>query len=399
MARRFGPGLLITAAFIGPGTVTTASTAGAGFGLTLTWALLFSVVTTIILQEMAARLGIVTRQGISETLRSHLRQPWLRFFALGLVIVAIGLGNAAYQTGNLLGATLGAAALLPVDSFWLTLTITSFATLLLASGTYRLIESVLILMVILMSLVFIAAFLLAPPSLTDLIDGLIPTGLPDAATLTVIALIGTTVVPYNLFLHANSVQQAWGKELDTQQALTGARWDTGLSVSLGGLVTLAIMSTAATAFFGTGTTVSGATLATQLEPVLGVQARYFIAAGLLAAGLTSAVTAPLAAAYAICGAMGWPAELRSLHFRLSWLAIMVFGATFALLQSKPLYAILIAQAANGLLLPFITAILLWVMNLPALGGYRNRLLANFLGGAILLITLLLGGYKLFSLLG
>ena len=73
--RKFGPGLLVTAAFIGPGTITTASIAGAHFGLALFWALLFSVATTMILQEMAARLGIVARLGLAEALRSSLQIP------------------------------------------------------------------------------------------------------------------------------------------------------------------------------------------------------------------------------------------------------------------------------------------------------------------------------------
>ena len=73
--RKFGPGLLVTAAFIGPGTITTASIAGAHFGLALFWALLFSVATTMILQEMAARLGIVARLGLAEALRTSLKIP------------------------------------------------------------------------------------------------------------------------------------------------------------------------------------------------------------------------------------------------------------------------------------------------------------------------------------
>ncbi len=104
---RFGPGLLVTAAFIGPGTITTATVAGAGFGLALLWVLLFSVIATIVLQEMAARLGIVSRQGLGEALRGAFPAPVLRGAVVALVVAAIAFGNAAFQTGNITGAAIG----------------------------------------------------------------------------------------------------------------------------------------------------------------------------------------------------------------------------------------------------------------------------------------------------
>ncbi|MEE4361255.1 MAG: divalent metal cation transporter, partial [Pseudomonadales bacterium] len=76
--RSFGPGLLVTAAFVGPGTITTAALAGADFGLGLLWALAFSLVTTLVLQEQAARLGLVARRGFAEALRESIEPPILR---------------------------------------------------------------------------------------------------------------------------------------------------------------------------------------------------------------------------------------------------------------------------------------------------------------------------------
>ncbi|MCA9068723.1 MAG: Nramp family divalent metal transporter, partial [Planctomycetaceae bacterium] len=106
MLKKLGPGILVTAAFIGPGTITTASAAGAHFGFALLWALVFSVGATIILQEMAARLGLVTGEGLSEALRNTFQGP-LRLLMIILVILAIGVGNTAYQAGNIIGAAIG----------------------------------------------------------------------------------------------------------------------------------------------------------------------------------------------------------------------------------------------------------------------------------------------------
>jgi Mn2+/Fe2+ NRAMP family transporter len=394
---RFGPGFLVTAAFVGPGTLTTASVAGATSGFVLVWALAFSIVTTLVLQEMAARLGVVSRLGLSEALRSQLTQRWLRALLMGLVVVAIGVGNAAYEAGNIIGATLGAAALLPLGDAELVLLVSAFAAGLLYSGRYLLLERVLIGLVALMGFVFLASVLVAPPSFALLFS------VPDGAEpfgLTAVALIGTTVVPYNLFLHASAVQARWSPSVPVPTALREARRDALVSIGFGGVVTLAVLSTAAVALLGSGLEVSAATMARQLEPVLGPFAELCFALGLLAAGLTSAITAPLAAAWAVCGALGWRTELRAPAFRMVWAMVLAFGAVTALLQTRPVAVIVLAQAANALLLPIVAALLLWIMNREAiLGAQRNGALANLLGAGVLLVVALLGGSRLLALAG
>ena len=145
----------MTAAFIGPGTVTTASIAGAEFGFSLLWALLFSVVATMLLQEMAARLGLVTRRGLAQTLRETFSGSWLGSAAILLVVGAIGIGNAAYEAGNITGAALGLESIfkLPV-SLW-SIVVGAVAGALLYSGTYNLIEKVALRPFIIFSILFL----------------------------------------------------------------------------------------------------------------------------------------------------------------------------------------------------------------------------------------------------
>jgi manganese transport protein len=134
----------------------------------------------------------------------------------------------------------------------------------------------------------------------------------------------------------------------------------------------------------------------QLGPLFGPAAKYFFATGLLAAGLTSAITAPLAAAYATAGVLGWEQDLRNWRLRSVWGAIVVVGTILGALATRPVTAILIAQAANGILLPCVAIFLLVVMNRrDLLGEQTNGPVANLLGGIVVLTA---SGFGVFLLL-
>jgi len=385
---RVGPGLLVTAAFIGPGTVTTASVAGARFGYALLWALVFSVLATLVLQEMSARLGLVTRAGLGEALRATFTRPVPRTAASLLVVTAIGFGNAAFQMGNVTGAALGLEALTGVPRPAWTLVVGAAAFALLYTGVYRWIERSLVAMVVVLSAVFLTTAAIVRPSPVAVVSGALLPTLPPGSLVTVVALIGTTVVPYNLFLHASAVREKWSEGLPIEQVLRLSRFDTLLSITLGGLVTLSIVITASVCF-GRGAGVADAAgMAEQLEPLLGRAAHHFFATGLLAAGLTSAVTAPLAAAYATAGVLGWSEDLRGRRFRAVWAAVVLIGTVLAAIGLEPIHAIVVAQAANGILLPVMAVFLLVVLNQSeVLGAHRNGVLANVLGGAVVLVVL------------
>ncbi|WP_102798773.1 Nramp family divalent metal transporter [Bowmanella denitrificans] len=397
---RFGAGLLVTAAFIGPGTITTASLAGANYGFSLLWVLLFAIFATLILQNMAAKLGLATGKGLAESLREQLPFRPARIISTVLVISAIGVGSAAYEAGNLTGAALGMNAMFAGPlKIWAVL-LALLAGLLLYSGKYVVLERALILLVAIMSLVFITTMLLSKPDPVAMFSGLLQPRIPDGSLITLLALVGTTIVPYNLFLHASLMAKR--STPDWQQALPAMKLDSGLSIGLGGLVTLAIVATASAAFFGQEMAkgpLNAASMANQLEPLLGPAAQYFFATGLFAAGLTSAITAPLAGAFAVCGMLGWSTALDSKPFRLVWLTILICGVLGASLSLSPLALILFAQATNGLLLPIIALYLLWLMNRKTLlGDYTNTFATNIMAGAVVLFLFCLSGYRLYSLL-
>lgn len=390
MKLSFGPGVLVAAAFIGPGTVTACTLAGANFGFALVWALVFATIATIILQDMAARLGAGAQLGLGEAVMQSLPAPTLKWLSGGLIFAALVIGNCAYEGGNLAGGALGIDALLGGASpgqNGLVAGLALIAGIAVLIGRYEMLEKLLIALVLIMSAAFILSVFVVRPDLGAFVQGLVPR-LPDGGTLTAIALIGTTIVPYNLFLHAAAARRKWPEGAQTSEA----RQESALSIGLGGLVSILILSTAASSLFQSGLEVTNAAdMARAIEPAFGDSARYLVGIGLFAAGLTSAITAPMATAFALSEMIGGDADRKSKLFRGTALFVVLVGALISLLGIQPIRMILVAQYANGLLLPIMAVFLLYVMNRKdLLGQHANSLIANLAGGGIVLITFGLG---------
>tara|TARA_R110002124_G_scaffold138798_1_gene302843 strand:+ start:73708 stop:74943 length:1236 start_codon:yes stop_codon:yes gene_type:complete len=406
--KNIGPGTLIAAAFIGPGTVTVCTLAGVQFGFTLLWAMVLSIIATIVLQEMAARLGLVYGKGLAETVKLEISSPFLRMGAVILILSAILIGNAAYEAGNISGGVLGLQTLVSDSSFlvagmeinYLSIIIGVIAFTLLYLGNYKFIERSLITLVVLMSLSFLITAILTRPNMIEVLQGLFIPKIPEEGWLMVIGLVGTTVVPYNLFLHASLVKEKWNDEsMPLKEKLKASKKDLYLSIVLGGLVSIAIIICAAA--IQSGNVSNASDLAKGLEPLYGNFSKVFLSIGLFAAGITSAITAPLAASYVARGCFGWKVGLKSPKFRMVWMLILFLGIVFSSVGFKPIEIIKFAQVANGLLLPIIAGFLLWVVNKNStLGEFKNSKFQNLIGIVILVTTIVLGAktlIKVFSL--
>lgn len=392
-----GPGWVVAAAFIGPGTVTTATLAGARYGAALLWALLFSTLATMALQEMAARLGLVTGRGLGEAVRRRFGRPGPRAIAVGLVVAAVAGGNAAYETGNLLGGALGLSGAVGGEPRFWAAAMGVLAGGLLLTGSYRALERVMVALVGVMSVAFLGTGLAVVGRVEGIAAGILVPTLPEpGALLVAVGLVGTTVVPYNLFLHATAVRERF----TGAEELPAARRDLVLSIGVGGAVSMAIVVTAAGSLQGTGSVESAADMARALEPLLGRWAGLFFAAGLFAAGLTSSITAPLAAAWATAGALGWPMELGDHRVRAVWGGVLAVGVGLALTGIRPVPAILFAQAANGILLPAVAVFLLLAVNDRTWMKDRvNGPLANVAGAVVVGVAAVLGLRALGLVLG
>ena len=392
--RDIGPGVLIAAAFIGPGTVTLCTIAGASFGYSLIWAIILSIFSTIVLQEMSLRIGLITKMNLAQVIRINIKSKFLNRLFLILIISSILIGNAAYEAGNITGASLGISAILNSQSInYIPIFIGLIAFIVLYQGDYKILERSLVFLVLIMSISFFITAIITKPDINALINGVITPKI-DSNNLTIIlGLIGTTVVPYNLFLHSSLVSEKW----NSVKKLKVARFESFFSILIGGLVSLSIIITAASV---NNKDVNGVIdLAKGLEPLYGNFAIYFLGIGLFASGITSSITAPLAAAYVAKSCFGWQDSLKSRKFRAIWIIILIIGVLVSMVKINPIEIIKFAQFSNSLLLPIIAIILLWLINNKNIisneYSYRYQ---NIFGFLIVIISIILGTKGLISLI-
>ncbi|KAB7530856.1 divalent metal cation transporter [Flagellimonas olearia] len=396
MFKKIGPGVLVAAAFVGPGTIAMCTLAGVRFGYALIWALLVSILATIALQGMAGRIGVVTQTGLVDVVRGELKNPWVKKLVIAVVLGAILIGNAAYEAGNIGGATLGLEQLFPQQQLmpFYPLLVGLFIFVLLWFSNYKILERIFVGLVALMGVCFVICALLTQPSILDILQGMFVPRLPEGSLLTVIALVGTTVVPYNLFLHASLVKEKWKSDND----LKAVKWDTAISIGLGGLVSLAILVTASAAPIDDVNNVLD--MAKGLEPLFGKMAIYLMAVGLLAAGITSAITAALAAAFVVSSCFGWSGGMRDKRFKMVWSFVLFCGVFFLSFDIQLIQVIQFAQMANGMLLPIMAILLLWIVNRKSVMGlYKNTWIQNIIGIAIVGFSIFLGAKSIFKVIG
>lgn len=376
---------VISAAFIGPGTVTTAASAGAGFGYALIWALIFSTAACYVLQEASARITAVSGMNLGEAMRKEFDTNRTGKWIIGLALIAIISGCAAFEAGNILGAVAGISLIndaIPVPL--IVFAIGVIAAILLWKGTVQQIAKLLGLIVAIMGICFLITAILIPHNLQDIFsEGLTP-AIPAGSELLVLGLIGTTVVPYNIFL---------GSGLKHAQSYSEMKLSLGIAIGLGGLVSVAILLT--------GTAISGSfsfeMLAETLTGQLGGYGKWLLGIGLFGAGISSTLTAALAASITSRSLLSSENEHHkwsesSVRFRSVWMCVLGIGMLFGLLQLQPVPVIILAQALNGIILPVIAVILYLLMNNSTIlpGNHKNGPLMNLVTGMVVYLTILIG---------
>lgn len=386
----FGPGMIITASFVGPGTVTTMTQGGAGFGYSLLWAVVFSIIATIALQEMVARLALVTNEGLGEAMRDIFNHQLLKLITVWFSMIAVAVGCAAYISGDLLGTSLGAAYLLGIPENYIAPVIGIVILLIGLSGSYDLIEKVMTVLVLIMGVIFITTVIVIQPDFGAVLKGAFIPSIPNGSLLTIIALIGTTVVPYNFFIHASSIHERFNGIKD----LKIVRIDTIVAIGLGGVISAAILITAGTLIHGKEVS-SLVELSEPLKPILGDFAPIFMSVGLFSAGLSSAIASPMGAAATISSCLRWEGGVKSKKYRLVFAIVIFIGIITSSLGFEPLEVLLIAQALNGIILPLIAILIFVILNKKnMMGKFANGIVLNIIGLFVVLVVSFLGVYSL-----
>jgi manganese transport protein len=367
---------VISAAFIGPGTVATATSAGAEYGLALLWTIVFAIIACIVLQEGAARINIAANLSLGQAIVKQFSSEGKKISIAMALTIAVVLGCAAYEAGNILGAVSGISLIVGIKTQVATLGIIFIAAVLLYTNRFNLITTFLASIIGIMGLSLLAVAFSLDINSGDLIQGLTIPRIPQGSELLTLGLIGTTVVPYNLFL---------GSRLAKSQELKSMRRGLSLSVIMGGLISVSLILIGSKvegpfSFMGVADALSKAT---------GPWATYFFAFGLFAAGLTSAITAPWAASITLTSTI--KVKSKNKAFKITWMIVLLAGLIFGVSEVKPIPIIILAQAVNGILLPFLAvAILLVLNNKQIMLQHANRWVGNLLLLLIVWVTGILG---------
>ena len=343
------------------------------------------------LQEAAARVSIVSGLNLGQAIAQNFEGKSSRWLILILVVGAIIFGSAAYQTGNILGALVGIQLVFDVSTKVLVVIIGLVVVLVLSIPSLRIVARLMGFLVVFMGVVFFttAIFVAQDLSSQEFLNGLVIPNLPyeNGADLLILGLIGTTVVPYNLFLGSGVS--------DKTHQLREMRVGLAVAIFLGGIISMAVLIV--------GTAIEGdfsfGALAKALTSQLGGWAVYLFGFGMFAAGFSSAITAPLASAITAQSLFGdknpekWKRSGR--NFRVVWAFVLLVGLSFGLSDVKPVPAIILAQALNGLVLPFISIFLVFVINDPRLMHQEglNKKSNNVLMGIVVWVTLNLGFFN------
>jgi Mn2+/Fe2+ NRAMP family transporter len=339
---------------------------------------------------MVARIGIVTGEGLGENIRDLFNNVILKFAAVWLVMIAVVVGCAAYISGDLLGTSLGVSYLFGIPENFVAPIIGILILILGLSGGYKIIEKVMIALIVIMSITFITTMIVSASDLGAILKGAFIPGIPNGSILMVIALIGTTVVPYNFFIHASTVSEKW----DSVDGLRESRMDTIITITVGGIITAAILITAGALIYGTEVT-SVVELAAPLEPLMGDLAPLFISIGLFSAGFSSAIASPMGAAVTVSSFMRWKGGFDNKKYKTVFGLVIGLGIITSAIGFEPLEVLLFAQALNGLILPIIAILIMIIINKKNLmEKHVNPLWLNIIGWLVTAVVSFLGIYSL-----
>jgi Mn2+/Fe2+ NRAMP family transporter len=386
----FGPGLITASVDNDAGGITTYSVAGASYGYDLLWTLLPITVALIVVQEMSARMGVVTGKGLSDLIRENFGVRVTFWMSIALIVANLG---------NVIAEFAGAAASLQIFGVpvWVSVPLTALAVwLLVLKGTYHSVEKIFLVASIFYVAYPITLFFAQPdwPVIGRAL--VVPVFHSDSAYVgMLIGMVGTTIAPWMQFYLQSAVVEKGIKP----EHYGLSRIDVIAGCVVTDVVAFAIVVACAATLHKHGVQVETAgQAAAALEPLAGRYASWLFAFGLFNASFFAAAILPLSTSYYVCEAFGWESGVdkkygEARQFYWLYTSILVVGAAVVLWPHLPLVPImLVSQIVNGVLLPFILVFMLLLINKEKLmGSWRNGRAFNVVawGTTVIMIALTL----------
>ncbi|MFZ2937889.1 MAG: Nramp family divalent metal transporter [Candidatus Omnitrophota bacterium] len=377
-----GPGIITANVDNDAGGITTYSVAGAHFGYSLIWSFVPIIIALIIIQEMCSRMAVVTGKGLADLIREEFGVR-VTFYAMIILIF-----SNVFNTISEFAGIAASAELFGMSKYILVPVCALFVWWLIVKGTYKSVEKIFLFACLFYVSYIISGFLSGPNWKEVASETVKPTIHFDKTYLfMLIGVIGTTIAPWMQFYQQSSVVEK-GIKLSNYKY---SKLDVILGAFIVNIVAIFIVIVCANTLFRNGIRIETAKdAALALKPLAGDYCFYLFAFGLLNASVFSACILPLSTAYSVCEGMGWEVGVNrrfkeAPQFYTLYTTIIVIGAAIILLPNVKLVPImLISQATNGLLLPFVLIfMLLLVNNKRLMGEYTNSKFYNFLTIAVI----------------
>ncbi len=369
--RHIGPGLLVTVGFIDPGNWASNMAAGSQFGYSLLWVVTLSTIMLIVLQHNAAHLGIATGMCLAEATSRFL--PRL----LGRAILGTAyLACVATAMAEVLGGAVALQMLFGLPLRFGCVVVAAASMTMLLTSSYKQAERWIITFVSVVGLSFLAELAMVEVDWPRAAVSWATPSMPAGSTATVVSILGAVVMPHNLFLHSEIIQsmhfEGRGQKV-VEERLRYELLDTLFSMGIGWAINSAMVILAATTFFSRGVVVEDlAAAAATLSPIVGPASSVIFAVALLFAGLSSSVTAGMAAGTVTAGMFGEEYDIHDRHSSIG-VALCFAGAVAACLCVEDAFAGLVwSQALLSLQLPVTVFLLIRLTSSrKVMGRYAN----------------------------
>jgi len=392
-----GPGIIVSSVDNDAGGIATYSLAGAQFGLSMLWTLIPITLLLIVIQEMSARMAVVSGKGLSDLIRERFGVKPTFYVMILLLITNLGATLANFA---------GIAAALEIFgiSRYISMPLSIlFLMWLVVKGTYGSVEKVFLTACLFYVCYVVAGFLVKPDWVEVLHSVAAPTiKMENAFLVMLVAMVGTTISPWMLFyLQASMVDKGLGLK-----DLKAARVDVVIgSIIVNVVAFFVILACAATLYkWGIGIT-EPAEAALALKPVAGPYCTYLFAFGLFNASMFAASILPLSTAYTFCEAFGWESSLdkkfsEAPQFYGFYCFIVFNSGLFMLIPNLPLVPIMyVSQVLNGICLPVVLVFMFLLINDPeVMKEHTNGLLLNTVSWMAVIILFGLSLAMVFSML-